>query len=145
MGDLTGYGLDEGLNMVRCPFGGGASIFVVAEYTERGDTAVESTRWTIAPDRCEIKAVGDTLILEGDPEVVFEREFRYLGFLQDARADMTGAGTVTWRKDDGSSGTCEMDMAMENADVDSSTGEIDGSLAGRLCGFKTSVHFSELS
>lgn len=98
----------------------------------------------ITPDRCEIKAVGDTLLLEGDPGVVFESEFQYIGFLRKGEYDLAGTGAVTWRRNDGGSGRCEVDVAVEEAETDPDTGEIDGNLTGRLCGFEVAIHFSEL-
>ncbi len=59
--------------------------------------------------------------------------------------DMKAAGTVTWRRVDDISVPCEIDLAMEDAAVDvQGTGEIDGSLEGRLCEYDLSVHFSDL-
>jgi len=138
--------VEEGVNMIRCPLSGGARIVVTEKsMASGGDTVTVFGRWTIAPDRCEIHALGDTLVLEGDPSIVFEREFRYRGFLEEGWVDMEAKGTVAWKRNDGSSGTCEVDLAVENAEVDvRDTGRIDGALEGRLCGFDAAVHFYEL-
>ena len=120
-------------------------VTVTQDVRESEDTTFISTRWTIVPDRCEILTEGDTLIMEGDPSVVFESEFWYRGFFEEGEMDMKAAGTVTWRRVDDISVTCEIDLAMEDAAVDvQGTGEIDGSLEGRLCEYDVSVHFSDL-
>ena len=141
--DLTDW-VDEGTNMERCPLGGGATITYKEDYRESADTVWLSGHWVIAPDRCEIKTVGDTLLLEGDSSVVFKSEFRYTGFFEDGEYDLMGTGAVTWRRSDGSSGRCEVDVAVEDAETDPETGGIDGDLTGRLCGFEVTIHFSEL-
>lgn len=144
LADLTLW-IEEGVNMIRCPLGGGARIAYSEEFLESGDTVTVFGRWNIAPEGCEIQTVGDTLVLEGDPSVVFEREFRHLGFLEEGWMDMEVAGAVTWRKNDDTPGTCEVDVAVEDAEVDvRDTGEIDGTLEGRLCGFAVAIHFSEM-
>lgn len=51
---------------------------------------------------------------------------------------------MTWRRNNDSSGRCEVDVAVENAETDPDTGEVDGNLTGRLCGFEVVIHFSEL-
>ncbi|MDE2975659.1 MAG: hypothetical protein OXU64_13220 [Gemmatimonadota bacterium] len=140
---LTAW-VEEGVNMIRCSLGGGARIIVTEKVQESGDTVTSFTRWIIEPDRCELRSFGDTLVLTGDPSVVFESEFWYRGFLEEGEVDMEAAGSLTWRKNDGSSGTCEVDLAVEDAPVDTrDTGEIDGALEGRLCGFDVAIHFSE--
>jgi len=134
----------NGTDMIRCSLGGGARITATEEFRESFDTVTVFARWIIEPDRCELRSFGDTLVLTGDPSVVFESEFWYRGFLEEGEVDMEAAGSLTWRKNDGSSGTCEVDLAVEDAPVDTrDTGEIDGALEGRLCGFDVAIHFSE--
>jgi hypothetical protein len=143
MSHLTEW-INEGTNMERCPLGGGARIVYTEGYRESADTVWLSGHWVITPDRCEIKAVGDTLVLEGDPSIVVKSEFQYTGFFEDGEYDLMATGAVTWRRNDGSSERCEVNVAAEDADTDPNTGEIDGNLTGRLCGFEVTIHFSEL-
>ncbi len=135
----------NGTDMIRCSLGGGARITATEEFRESFDTVTVFARWIIEPDRCELRSFGDTLVLTGDPSVVFELEFRYSDPHEEASVDMEAAGSLTWRKNDGSSGTCEMDVAMEGAEADlDDTGEIDGVLEGRLCGHEAAIHYSEI-
>jgi len=143
MSDLTEW-IDEGTNMERCPLGGGARIVYTEGYRESADTSWISGHWDIAPDRCQITAVGDTLLLEGDPSVVIKSEFRFVGFFEEGEYDLAATGAVTWRRNDDSSGRCEVAVAVEDAETDPETGGIDGNLTGRLCGFEVVIHFSEL-
>ena len=143
MSDLTAW-VDEGTNMERCPLGGGARIVYTEGYRENADTSWLSGHWVITPDGCEIKAAGDTLVLDGDPSVVFKSEFQYNGFFEEGEYDLAATGAVRWRRNDGTSERCEVDIAVEDADTDLDTGEIDGNLIGRLCGLEVTIHFSEI-
>ena len=143
LADLTDW-IDEGMNMERCPLGGGAKINYTENYRESGDTVWVSGHWVMTPERCEIKAVGDTLVLDGDPSVVFKSEFQYVNFFDEGEYDFAVTGAVTWRRPNGSSETCEVDVAVEDAETDPETGEINGDVTGRLCGFEVAIHFSEL-
>ena len=137
--------IEDGENMERCPLGGGARVVVAEDLREREDTVWVSSRWSITPDRCEIQAVGDTLLLEGSPSVVVESVVRYVGFFFDEGVvDMEFSGAVSWRRNDESSGVCEVAVAVEDAETNPQTGEIDGTLTGSLCGLDAAVHFSEL-
>lgn len=101
--------------MERCPLGGGARIVYTEGYRESADTVWLSGHWVITPDRCEKKAVGDTLVLDGDPSVVFESEFRYIGFLDEGEYDLAATGAVTWRRNDGSSARRRRSQASSGA------------------------------
>ena len=102
LGDL-GVWFPDGSHGMPCPIAGGAT-----------DTLLLASHMTITPDSCELSAVGDTLVLEGDPDVVFELETWQ--YLDDIGLDMTALGTVAWRRNgDGEALTCKIDMAMRGA------------------------------
>ncbi len=129
-----------------CPLGGEATVATSEGSSSfSADTAWASFQWVITPDGCAIQAVGDTLVLEGDPRAVVDMELRYvIGFLEEAQVTITAGGAVTWRRNAGDPEACHMDLAMENVGVDLDSGDVDGSLAGRLCGYEVEIHFSDL-
>ena len=128
-----------------CPLGGEATVATSEGSSSfSADTAWASFQWVITPDSCAIQAVGDTLVLEGDPRAVVNMELRYVSLFEDAQVTITAGGAVTWRRNAGDPEACHMDLAMENVGVDLDSGDVDGSLAGRLCGYEVEIHFSDL-
>ncbi len=97
----------------------------------------------VTPDGCGIEAVGDTLTLDGDPSVAL----RFEGWDElvvpldgGARAGSgeltatTATGAVKWRRSDGSSGRCDVDLAL-GAPLPADTDEDGfGDLTGLICG-----------
>ena len=141
--DLTEWA-EEGTHMVRCSLGGGAKVDYEEMVGGRGDTIQMLGKWILAPDSCELTALGDTLVLEGAPSVIFKAEFRYFGFREDGEYDLVGAGTVTWTRGENDSGDCKVDVALEGGRLNPSTGDIDGNVTGSLCGLDVKIHYSEL-
>ncbi len=127
-----------------CPLGGEATVAASEGSSFSADTTWASVQWIITPDGCAIQAVGDTLVLEGDPRAVVNMELRYVSLFEDAQVTITAGGAVTWRRNAGDPEACHMDLAMEYVDVDLDSGDVDGSLAGRLCGYEVEIHFSDL-
>lgn len=134
----------EGRNVEDCPLGGEATVVYADGEWESGDTLWFSVRLVVTPDECAIGAGGDTLTTNGDPRVVIEG-VGFTDFKRYAGLDLTVSGAVAWRRNDGGSDVCEMDMALEEeAVVDPDLGVLAGDVEGRLCGLEAAIPFSEL-
>ena len=108
----------------------------------RGHGAVRRAL-VLVPSSCRISAVGDTLTLNGDPNIVFESKARHIGLLGGIEFEFTAAGAVTWEKD-GDSRNCKIEMALEDADVDPNEGTVRGHMKGVLCGREMVIDYTEL-
>ncbi len=113
-----------------CPLGGEVEIVHSDSRREVADTVWESGRWAVIPDGCEIAALGDTLVLKGDPSVIVESLLRYVNVFENGEYDMKATGGVTWQRGDSDSGTCEVDVAVEDAEVNLGGAAIDGISGG---------------
>lgn len=148
---LLSYGPDGGTSVKECPLGGEARIAWTSDHRESGDTAWWRQDLVVTPDGCGIEAVGDTLTLDGDPSVALRFEgWEVTGVPLDAGARAgsgaswegeltatTAMGTVKWQRSDGSSGSCELDLALEAplpADTLSADEDGFGDLTGLICG-----------
>ena len=139
-----GVWYDDGDEEVPCPVGGGAWVTVTTSEEQRGDTALFSTHAVLAPYDCWIVAIGDTLILNGDPEVVFEAEAWYIGLFGGIEFELTVAGAVTWTRD-GDRKNCGIDMVLEDTEVEPNLGIVNGYMRGTMCGREMVIDYSELS
>ena len=136
-------------NTVPCPVGDSATVVFAENYRQRGDTTLVTSIATVTLDGCELSADGDTLVLEGDPSVVFDFEgwsiepddpYEEI----DNEYDIEIVGAVTWSTNDGISNRCQVNLTMEEGHIGEDNGKIDGDLTGLLCGRDVSLHFSEI-
>ncbi|MCE2399145.1 MAG: hypothetical protein J4F34_09000, partial [Gemmatimonadetes bacterium] len=132
-------------DVAPCLLGGSALVPFTRSGQQRGDTTWTTAMATVTPDGCKLSADGDTLALEGDPSIVFELEGWRVDFKKgNNEFNMAITGAVTWSRTDGTSNSCGVDLTMEDGHMREEYGEIDGGLAGRLCGRDVSFHFSEI-
>ena len=142
LGDL-GPWFTNGSRPVSCPIARGAWVEATTGEQIRGDTLLFTSQLTVVPDGCGLSAVGDTLVVEGDPEVVFDSEARLYHDTQVM--DITVAGTITWKRNgDGEARACEIDMAMRDAVVDGEEGVVKDYMRGSVCGREMTIDYSEL-
>ena len=127
-------GAEDGVHHEPCPLGGAVRIAHAPTYTERGDTARWSVDVDIYPGGCGMEAVGDTLILNGDPSIVLKLERWYASESEEGEFDLTVSGAVIWLKSDHSSDKCEVDLDLHVV-LGPDTNEDDlGDLTGLVCG-----------
>ena len=127
---------DEGSSTVECSVGGEATLTLrIIDEGESGDSAWAEGHATIAPTDCEVDIVGDTLTLNGEPNVeytvaywlVFDDDFEVVR--GEFRAVFGGA--VTWRRRNGDTDTCSVDLTLESTEFDEYEGVV-GDFRGRL-------------
>ena len=135
----------DGSTGIPCPLDGGSYVTVATHEEVRGDTVLYDVDVTIVPDGCVISAVGDTLVLNGDPEVVTKSKSRRVGLFGDIELGMRSVGDITWSRGGDSVG-CHIDMTLapEEAEVDENEGSIRGYMRGVLCGREAVIDFSEV-
>ena len=152
---LLSYGPDGGTSVKECPLGGEARIAWTSGHRESGDTTWWRQDLVVTPDGCGIEAVGDTLTLDGDPSVALNFEGWNTFAVPLDGGVQTGSGTsdegevtattargaVKWRRSDGSSGSCEVDLALgASLPLPADTDEDSyGDLTGLLCGYDAAM------
>lgn len=138
-------GAEEGSDVGPCPLGGAVRIENTQDYRESGDTAWQSVEMEIYPGGCEIEAGGDTLALTGEPDVALQMERWYASQSEEGEFDLTVTGAVTWRRNDGSSDKCEVDLDLDIA-LGPHTNENDlGDLTGLLCGHDAEIPYPQIA
>ena len=131
---------DEGTNVEPCELGGGVEIFRMPDSTESGDTTWVSLDVVVNPGGCEMTFVGDTLSLTGDPSVTLDLERWYAAEAEEGEFDLVVAGAVAWwRRSDGSSDRCEVDLDLRVALGPDTNEDALGELAGLLCGHDAEI------
>lgn len=137
---------DEGTSTVDCSVGGEATLTTTFDEGEDRDSIWGSGRWVIVPADCEADVVSDTLTLTGKPDLnltmnlwaVLDDDFEVVeGELKIA---MTGA--MTWRRRNGDSDACSVDLAFEDTGWDGY--ELTGDLTGGMCGLDLAIDINEL-
>lgn len=136
-----------GTTTVDCSAGGEATVTAAAEEGENGDSAWVSARWTVVPTDCEMNVVTDTLTLNGKPDVrlttdawaVFDDDFEVVR----GEATIVVGGAMTWRRRNGDSDTCSVDLTFESSDFDEDDG-FAGDFEGRMCGLDLVVDILDL-
>ncbi|MDE2873541.1 MAG: hypothetical protein OXQ94_17845 [Gemmatimonadota bacterium] len=132
---------------VDCSVGGEATVAATIEIVEVGDSTAASGRWTIVPADCEMDIVSDTLTLNGKPDVrlgsdywaVFDDNFEFV----KGAARLTASGAMTWRRRNGDTDTCPLDLTFESTEWDDDVG-FTGDLKGRMCGLDITIDPNEL-
>ena len=138
-----GVWYSDGNEILPCPLGGEASVTVQTEQEQRGDTAVYDAHMVMVPSGCRISAIGDTLTVNGDPNIVFESRARHIGLFGGIEFEFTATGAVTWERD-GDTGDCKIEMVLEDADVDPNEGAVRGRLTGVLCDREMVIDYTEV-
>lgn len=124
----------EGTTVELCPLGGGARIVLTSDEGESGDTLWESSELVIRPAVCEIEAGGDTLALDGAPDLTLNWGQWYASESEEGEHDVTATGAVDWRRNDRSSDRCEVELDLKVV-LGPDTNEDDlGYLTGLVCG-----------
>ncbi len=136
---------DLGGRVNRCPLGGRATVIFARNERVTGDTLRSFGNWVVTPSDCGLRADNDTLTVNGNPRVTFFRTYaRITGSPDEVEVKLTATGTVTWRRQDDSSDTCELDLTLESDEVDENTGGPVGDLKGSLCGLDVVIDVAEL-
>lgn len=125
---------------VHCSIGGEATVTAVIDEQEDGDSAWNSRRWTIVPDDCAVDVVTDSLTLNGKPDlsftvnawVVYDDDEIVKGEFKIAMS-----GAMTWRRRNGDSDVCPVDLAYESTDW-YRNGFTD-LMTGRMCSLDLSI------
>lgn len=132
---------------VDCSVGGQATVTELAYDRQNGDTARFNGLWTIIPTDCEANVVSDTLILNGKPNVrytveawaVFDVD---LDVVRGAARAVFG-GAMKWRRRNGDTDTCSVDLTFESTEFDEDEG-FKGDFRGRMCGLDLAIDDTEL-
>jgi len=136
----------EGTSTADCSVGGEATVTAVYDEGENGDSVWVSARWTVVPTDCEMNVGTDTLTLNGKPDVrlstdawaVFDDDFEVRG-----EGRIVVGGAMTWRRRNGDSDTCAVDLTFESAEFDEDDG-FTGDFKGRMCGLDLVVDILDL-
>ena len=132
-------GAEEGVHLEPCPLGSAVRVAHTSNYGESGDTAWSSVDFDVYPGGCGMEAVGDTLILTGDPSIALKLERWYASESEEGEFDLTVSGAVIWRRNDGSSDRCEVDLDL-GVVLGPDTNEDDlGDLTGLVCGHDAEI------
>ena len=143
---LTGDEID-GTSTVDCSVGGETTVTATGDEGENRDSTWVSARWTIVPADCEMNVVNDTLTLNGKPNVrlttdawiVVDDDFEVV----KGEARIVVGGAMTWRRRDGDSDTCSVDLTFESTEFDDDDG-FTGDFTGRMCGLDLVIDIVDL-
>ncbi len=128
---------DEGSSTVECSVGGEATLTLrIIDEGETADSVWFEGHATIAPTDCEVDTVGDTLTLNGEPNVEYTVEYWLVfdGGFEVVKGEIEAVlgGAVTWRRRNGDTDTCSVDLTFESTEVDVAEG-FKGDFRGRTC------------
>ena len=130
-----------------CSVGGEATVTATTSDGENGDSAWFKGRLTIVPIDCEANVVSDTLTLDGKPNVQYTVDY-WVVFDDDFEVVKGGAravfgGAMTWRRRNGDTDTCSVDLTFESTEIDEDEG-FKGDFRGRMCGLDLVIDVTEL-
>lgn len=143
MMDLGVWWFSDGTEILPCPLGGEASVTVEPNRSNKGTRQRYDAHTVFVPSGCLISAIGDTPTVNGDPNIVFDWRSRYIGFFQNIEFKLTAAGAVTWERG-GDTGSCRIEMVLEDSEVDPDEGTVRGLVTGVLCDRGMVIDYTEL-
>ncbi len=138
---------DEIEGSVDCSVGGEATVTATSDEGENGDSAWFNFRVTIVPTDCQADVGSDTLTLNGKPNVQYTGDF-WAVFDDDfevvkGKARVVYGGAMTWRRRNGDTDTCSVDLTFESTEFDEDEG-LKGDFRGRTCGIDLVIDVNEL-
>ena len=137
----------DDIGTVACSIGGEATVTLTGDVGEDGDSLWAHYQGTVTPTDCEANVVNDTLTLNGEPNVqltsdywaVFDDDYEFV----KGEARIVVGGAMTWRRRNGDTDTCSVDLTFETTEFDDEEG-FTGDFKGRMCGLDLVVNISEL-
>ena len=118
-----------------CSAGGEATVTSTYDRGANGDSIWVRASATIVPTDCEAAVGGDTLTLNGKPNVQYTADAWFIGDDIDperGKVRTVFGGAMTWLRRNGDTDTCSIDLTFESTEFDDN-GDPKGDFRGSMC------------